>query len=305
MQTKLSSTASSYYPGCGDPGCKHGTHNVPLPDPYGGDNDTDDHIKTEEDWMGDELIAKLTLGSTSKFSEAIARERPSWKGLDSIAESILGDQSSGAHAGNTLGSASASGHVVSVGTTPLLPESESREATAGQELSASNRRHSAWWFKRIPKGIEPLPIDAIEHMQAHLVLINAFPDPGATLAFACDSLMTAVEDHQPDTRFLCQQFQDDIEYFTLLIPVISWIRSEVKERCNAICVPKIYAIGPQMEITRIIQGQLSNYNYTFPYALIGIAPDGILRRVQLYQNAHIILVIQDLYFTGGGSSLAT
>lgn len=74
VQTKLSSTASSYYPGCGDPGCSHGTHDVPLPDPYGGDNDTDDNVETEEDWMGDELIAELTPGSTSKFSEAVARE---------------------------------------------------------------------------------------------------------------------------------------------------------------------------------------------------------------------------------------
>ncbi|KAH9028796.1 hypothetical protein EDB84DRAFT_1562985 [Lactarius hengduanensis] len=330
---------SSYYPGRGDPGCDHGTHDVPLPDPYGGDNDTDDHVETEEDWMGDELIAKLTPGSTSKFSEAVARERPSWKGLDSIAESILADQSSGAHAGDTPGSASASGRVVSVGPTPPLPESESREATARHELSVAAMLPAAISVNQTttqessgppwPANTELLfatgsikikltlqyPLvrlvlqDAIEHMRAHLVLINAFPDPVAALAFARDSLMTAVEDRQPDTRFLCQRFQDDVEYFTRLIPVprcrISWLRSEVKERCNVICVPEIYAIGPQTEITRIIRGQLSNYNYTFPYAIIGIAPDGIPRRARPYRNPRIISVIQDLYFSGGGTSLAT
>ncbi|KAH9164868.1 hypothetical protein EDB89DRAFT_1911836 [Lactarius sanguifluus] len=163
--------------------------------------------------------------------------------------------------------------------------------------------------------------DAIDHMRAHLVLINAFPDPGATLAFARDSLMTAVEDCQPDTKILCQRFQDDIEYLTRVIPVvwstiitdetprcrISWIRSKVKEHCNIICVPEIYAIGPQTEITRVIRGQLSNYNYTFPYPIIGIAPDGIPKRMRPYRNGRIISVIRDLYFTaiGGGSSLAT
>ncbi|KAH9055287.1 hypothetical protein EDB87DRAFT_1688403 [Lactarius vividus] len=330
---------SSYYPGRGDPGCSHGTHDVPLPDPYGGNNDTDDNVETEEDWMGDELIAELTPGSTSKFSEAVAREQPSWKGLDSIAESILGDQSSGAPAGNTPGSANASGRVVSVGSTPPLPESESKEATAGHELSVaailpatisvnqttSQESSGAPW----PAATELLfalgsskikltlqyPLvrlvlqDAIDHMRAHLVLTNTFPDPGAALTFARDSLMTAVEDRQPDTRILCQRFQDDIEYFAQIIPIprgrISRIRSEVKECCNAICVPEIYAIGPQTEITRIIRGQLSNYNYTFPYAIIGIAPDGIPRRTRPYRNGRIISVIRDLYFTGGGSSLAT
>lgn len=62
--------------------------------------------------------------------------------------------------------------------------------------------------------------DAIDHMRAHLVLTNAFPDPGAALTFARDSLMTAVEDRQPDTRILCQRFQDDIEYFAQIIPIV-------------------------------------------------------------------------------------
>ncbi|KAH9173948.1 hypothetical protein EDB89DRAFT_1904897 [Lactarius sanguifluus] len=321
---------SSYYPGRGDDhGCDHGPHYLPPPDTYGGDNDTDDHVETEEDWMGDELVAKLTQGSTSKFSEAVTRERPSWKGLDSIAGSILADQSTGPQTGDTLVSASASGRVVSVGTTPPLPESESKEATAGHELSADTEAVAAM----LPAAISvnqtttqessgaPWPADtdllfatgsskikltlqhplvrlvlqdAIDHMRAHLVLINAFPDPGAALAFARDSLMTAVEDRQPDTKSSprCR---------------ISRIRSKVKERCNIICVPEIYAIGPQTEITRVIRGQLSNYNYTFPYPIIGIAPDGIPKHTWPYRNGHIISVIRDLYFTaiGGGSSLAT
>ncbi|KAH9160993.1 hypothetical protein EDB89DRAFT_2081025 [Lactarius sanguifluus] len=333
---------SSYYPGRGDDhGCDHGPHYLPPPDTYGGDNDTDDHVETEEDWMGDELVAKLTQGSTSKFSEAVARERPSWKGLDSIAESILADQSTGPQTGDTPVSASASGRVVSVGTTPPLPESESKEATAGHELSVAAMLPAAISVNQTTtqeSSGAPWPADtdllfatgsskikltlqhplvrlvlqdAIDHMRAHLVLINAFPDPGAALAFARDSLMTAVEDRQPDTKILCQRFQDDIEYFTRVIPVprcrISRIRSEVKERCNIICVPEIYAIGPQTEITRVIRGQLSNYNYTFPYPIIGIAPDGIPKRTRPYRNGRIISVIRDLYFTaiGGGSSLAT
>ncbi|KAH9024114.1 hypothetical protein EDB85DRAFT_1894494 [Lactarius pseudohatsudake] len=123
---------------CGDPGCNHSTHNFPLLDPYSGDNDMDDHVETEEDQMGDEPIPKLTQGSPFKSLEVVAREQPTWKGLYYIAESILADQSSGTHIGNKSGSASASGHVVSIGTTPvcvLLPELELKEATAGPELS--------------------------------------------------------------------------------------------------------------------------------------------------------------------------
>ncbi|KAH9012014.1 hypothetical protein EDB84DRAFT_1569409 [Lactarius hengduanensis] len=64
-------------------------------------------------------------------------------------------------------------------------------------------------------------------------------------------------------------------------------------------------LAPKQEIACIIHGQLSSYNYTFPYAIMVIAPDRIPRHTRPYWNDQIISTIQDLYFTGGSSSLAT
>ncbi|KAH9016184.1 hypothetical protein EDB85DRAFT_1898293 [Lactarius pseudohatsudake] len=348
---------SSYYPGRGD-GCGDSTHELSLLDPNSGNTDLDDLVETEEDWLGDEPIAKPTLGSPSKFSVAVASERPSWHGLDAISESILEDMSLGGRIGATSSSASGRRHVVPVGATPVrvpLPEPKSKEATPTPGLSgilfifvafltadteavaamgpgaisvnqpstpeSSGPPWPADTELLFAKGSSKLMLtlqyplvrlvlqDAIDYMRAHLVLTNAFPDPGAALGFAHDSLMTAVEGHQPDSRILVQRFRHDVEYFAQLIPLprarLSRIRGEVKDRSNAICVPAIYAIGPQTEIARIIRGQLSSYNYTFPYVIPAIAPDGIPRRMRPYRNDRIISIIRDLYFTGGSSSLAT
>jgi hypothetical protein len=66
----VDNAASSYYPGRGD-----NTHPLSRIDPDDHDTDSDDLvIETEEDWMDDEHMVKLTQGPPSKFSEAIARE---------------------------------------------------------------------------------------------------------------------------------------------------------------------------------------------------------------------------------------
>ncbi|KAH9033539.1 hypothetical protein EDB85DRAFT_1890212 [Lactarius pseudohatsudake] len=86
---------------------------------------------------------------------------------------------------------------------------------------------------------------------------------------------------------------------------MSRICAEVKERCGALCVPQIYAFGAPTEIAWRIQKQLTSYDYTFPFAMIGTLPEGIPRRTWPYRNDRIISVIRDLYFAGGISSLAT
>ncbi|KAH9038003.1 hypothetical protein EDB83DRAFT_2318530 [Lactarius deliciosus] len=152
--------------------------------------------------------------------------------------------------------------------------------------------------------------DAFEYMRAYLVLTDAFPDTTDAISFARDSLITAAESHQSDAAIICERLQHDAEYLAHLLPVprtrMSRIRAEVKERCGALCVPQIYTFGNATEITRRIQKQLINYNYTFPFAMIvGTLPEGLPRRTRPYRNDHIISIIRDLYFTGGSSSLAT
>ncbi|KAH9012015.1 hypothetical protein EDB84DRAFT_1569410 [Lactarius hengduanensis] len=201
-------------------GCGNSTHELSLLDPNSGNSDLDDLVETEEDWLGDEPITKLTQGSPSKFSVAVASEWPSWHGLDAISESILEDMSLGGCIGTTSSSASGHRHVVPVGATPVrvpLPEPKSKEATPTPGLSVAAMGPGAISVNQ-PTTPEssgpPWPTNAkllfakgsnaVDYMQAHLLLTNVFPDPGAALGFACDSLMTTVKGHQPDTIILVQ-----------------------------------------------------------------------------------------------------
>ncbi|KAH9010813.1 hypothetical protein EDB84DRAFT_1445511 [Lactarius hengduanensis] len=341
-QGKKLQRTSSYYPGRGD-GCGDSTRGLSPLDLNDHDTDVDDPIETEEDWMGDEPVVKPTRGAPSKFAEAVANERPSWQGLDYVTESILTDLSSGAQISDPSGSASGSGQAVSpsVGGTPVRVPPPTPELTAGLSeavvASLPGSTSAVQTTMQESAGpVSPWPADtdlvfapgskkvmltlqfplvrtvlqnAFEFMRAYLVLTDAFPDTTDAITFARDSLITAAESHQSDAAIICERLQHDAEYLAFLLPVprtrMSRIRAEVKERCGALCVPQIYAFGAPTEIARRIQKQLTGYNYTFPFATTGTSPDGIPRRTRPYRNDRIISVIQDLYFTGGISSLAT
>ncbi|KAI9428457.1 hypothetical protein H4582DRAFT_2077031 [Lactarius indigo] len=81
------------------------------------------------------------------------------------------------------------------------------------------------------------------------------------------------------------------------------MQSEIKDHCNAICVPALVAFGSVNNIAQAVRLQLHNFNYTFPTKrglLVGTPP-----RTHPYHNECIISVIQDLFFTGGKSSFAS
>jgi hypothetical protein len=85
----------------------------------------------------------------------------------------------------------------------------------------------------------------------------------------------------------------------------------VKDRCNAITLPVFRALGPPTNIALIVEGQLSNYNYIFPFVSVTLQfqpkltqfqannAQGTPRRKLPYRNDRIFEVIYDLYFTGG------
>ncbi|KAI9437035.1 hypothetical protein H4582DRAFT_2078108 [Lactarius indigo] len=334
---------SSYYPGRGD-GSGDNFHDLSLLDPN--NHNTDGHIETTEDWMGDEPVAKPAWGAPSKFSEAVKNEQPSWQGLGYVTESILADQSPDAHINDPSCVASGSGLSVSIGATsvhvPLLKLESNDSATVlsvaapmpdenfvNPTTTPESSRPVAVWPANMNLLFTPgskkvmltlqYPLvhsvlqDAIEYMQAYLMLTDAFPDTTDAISFACNSLMTAAKGNQCDTTTICERLQQDAKYLAHLLPVIcSTLTYETpttpltKERCGMLCIPQICALGPSTEIAHVIQKQLNSYNYTFLYAMLGIAaPDGIPRHTRPYQNDRIILVIQDLYFAGGTSSFAT
>jgi hypothetical protein len=98
--------------------------------------------------------------------------------------------------------------------------------------------------------------------------------------------------------------------------------SEVKERCNALSIPEILALGSESKIAEVIHLQVSDYTYTYPTVtrvsgehpyLCELIPvlcqngslSGLVQRTRPYRNARIILAIQELFFTGGDASFVS
>ena len=84
----------------------------------------------------------------------------------------------------------------------------------------------------------------------------------------------------------------------------------MKDRCNAITLPEFRALRPATNIALIIERQLSNYNYVFPFVSVTLQfqpkltqpqpnnAQGTSRRGMPYRNDQIFSVIYNLYFTG-------
>ncbi|KAF8267786.1 hypothetical protein EI94DRAFT_1801196 [Lactarius quietus] len=152
--------------------------------------------------------------------------------------------------------------------------------------------------------------DAIDNLRASLLVRNAFPDAIVAFAFTKDALRKAAEQcDKPGTTTVQARLQDDEEYMAKLVSLpharISLIRSEVKDRCNAVSHAAILGIGSATEVARVIGNQLSHYTYTFLRVPPNFGAGSLIKRSLLYRNERIIAVIRDLYFTGGSTYFAS
>ncbi|KAH8979863.1 hypothetical protein EDB86DRAFT_2835669 [Lactarius hatsudake] len=299
------SAPSSSYPG------RIGTTHIPTHIPsysktknfHNPDVDEDDS-KTEDD-SKDKQIVKLALKNPAKFAKVMATERPT----------LVSPGSVGGHASAD----------VTRPSTPILPLTPGPKADLA-ELSATPSLNQATPGSLVPNVscvdtdlvfvgnttkimltsqcplIRAVVQDAIENLQASILFINAFPDVTVTFTLTKDALITATENHGQGGGIVQHRLQVDDEYLTKLISLAhAWIpifRGEVKERCNAISVASIIAIGSVTDISRLIRKQLSNYTYIFPGAPGNMGITGLVRTSLPYRNAQIITVIRDLYFMG-------
>ncbi|KAH9019344.1 hypothetical protein EDB83DRAFT_2320776 [Lactarius deliciosus] len=148
--------------------------------------------------------------------------------------------------------------------------------------------------------------DSIENLRASILFNNAFPDATVAFTLTREALLTATESHGHGGGIVRRRLQVDDEYLTKLVSLsrarVPHFRSEVKERCNAVSVAPIIAVGSAADISRLIWKQLSGYNYIFPGAPGNMGITGLVRTSQPYRNPRIIAVIRDLYFMGGSTS---
>lgn len=68
--------------------------------------------------------------------------------------------------------------------------------------------------------------DSIETLRAFLLFRNAFPDATVSFSFAREALRLAAEAHQPGGSLVQQRLNDDHEYATKLISLVSSYTSE-------------------------------------------------------------------------------
>ncbi|KAI9451374.1 hypothetical protein BJY52DRAFT_1191052 [Lactarius psammicola] len=293
--------------------------------------DVDDHDDTETEEDDNEQIVELALKNPARFSEVMATERPIWKasgGIDMPRPAELTSRQSfhgPVLSGSVSGCAPADATPVPMPMPPPTPGSE----MCMTELSAETPSPNGAPTRRRTTPDSPIPIlradtdlvftegstklmltnqrpiiraviqDAIENLRASILFTNAFPDATIAFALSSDALKVAAESHKPD----------DGEYLAKLVPLprarICLFRGEVKDRCNAVSVAALFAIGSAPEIARLVTRQLSHYTYTFPGAPGDMGVTGLVRRSQPYRNPRIIAVIRDLYFTGGSNSFAS
>ncbi|KAH9006678.1 hypothetical protein EDB84DRAFT_1447590, partial [Lactarius hengduanensis] len=151
--------------------------------------------------------------------------------------------------------------------------------------------------------------DAFENLRAAMLFQNAFPDGALALSFIRDALITAARQCGPAAASIYTRLLNDTDYFAKIIPLprarISLFRAEVKERCNVIAATAVVGLPTRTQIARYIQGQLSNYNYTFPGIPRGPGQGVLVKRSKPYRNMRIVDAVRSSFFNGGNSSFAT
>ncbi|KAI0248850.1 hypothetical protein BJV78DRAFT_1284511 [Lactifluus subvellereus] len=307
---------ASYYPGRDESldaalGVKNPTSNLSQ-------DEEDYHVESEDDWFELDMVdSEVTRTGKqpgpSKFTEAMVIERPSWDDEDNV-PSIPGTVDVSDAGMNSSSASSAVGTdqgPVQLASPSVLHGQESFNGPIGSPATLTQESLSAMTSGATTSSgplLWPVDTDIIfaSGTNPSLVLVNAFPDADLTISLVKDALLSAVDQYLPATSCMRARLEKDEQYFTKILPVprtrLSIFRSKIKECCSAAIMKWIMSAGSPSEVIRLIQKQLSNYNYTFPTALNN---NGLLMRSRPYRNKYIICVIREVYFCGGSASIAT
>ncbi|KAI9445639.1 hypothetical protein BJY52DRAFT_1194228 [Lactarius psammicola] len=264
--------------------------------------------------MKDKHVTGVTSKVSARTSEAMVTERPSWQGVDigtsrnllttNRFDRVSGHGSMGSAPYSTLLLAPKSGApTAELSTAATMLQNEAPERSVTPKSSGD-----AWPTDTdlvLPPGTTKLMLtsqqplvravvqDAIKNLRASLMFSHAFPDAIVAFSFTKESLIAAAESHKP------------VKIAQLPCAQIPLLQSKVKERCNAITIPVLLAIGSPSNITQVACQQLLTYNYTFPIAATAQPLTRTYQRTHPYCNDRIISAIRDLFFTGGKTSFAS
>ncbi|KAI0250408.1 hypothetical protein BJV78DRAFT_1283210 [Lactifluus subvellereus] len=313
---------ASYYPGRDESldaalGVKNPTSNLSQ-------DEEDYHVESEDDWFELDMVdSEVTRTGKqpgpSKFTEAMVIERPSWDDEDNVpsipgtvdvSDTGMNSSSASSAVGTDQGPVQLASPSVLHGQESfngpigsyygLSPATLTQESLSAMTSGATTSSGPLLWpvdtdiifasgtNRMALTGQRPLVRlviqDAIEILRASLVLVNAFPDADLTISLVKDALLSAADQYLPATSCMRARLEKDEQYFTKILPV------------------RARDSGSPSEVIRLIQKQLSNYNYTFPTASNN---NGLLMRSHPYRNKYIIRVIREVYFCGGSASITT
>ncbi|KAH8980473.1 hypothetical protein EDB92DRAFT_1953940 [Lactarius akahatsu] len=230
--------------------------------------DQDPYPTTEEDSTDDDNLAALAQGDPSKLQKVMASEIPSWL-----------DPALGAR---------------------RCPSVSNTVGTGTSNMSLGNNIYT------MPPPV--LAETTLDDLRATLIFNDTFPDGILATCFIRSSLNTAAEKvvkKKPAASSIQERLLADDDYVLKIAPVlrarIPLFRSEVKDRCNSIVLAE-YTSKVPADIIQSVDWQLSGYNYVHPKGPKGLGSNRLIMRSQPYRNSRIILVIHDLFFTGGNGS---
>ncbi|KAI9449054.1 hypothetical protein BJY52DRAFT_1192902 [Lactarius psammicola] len=320
------------------------SHAIVLnPEPTSLPNDDESHGESEE-WSSEEDMADLTPGQPGRFNEAVANERPIWKGLatttgpttsvrrTSSAQGLTShdDVSPWSNAVSVSRTSSTqtltSCDDTSYGSNSTEPVLESEvpalaPAPLGSHLgNVSAESTSAWpvdtelqfapGATRVMLTIQrPLMRsviqDAIEILRASLMFDNAFPDSIHTLAFVRRSLLTSARKRCPTALSIHTRLVQDEDYISKIIPVLRARISLFRSEVKELCTSLVSPIFLSMTPGPKVALFAQRQLSNYNYTFPGQGGGNApVRRLQPYRNERIIRVIRDLYFTGGNSSFS-
>ncbi|KAH9016737.1 hypothetical protein EDB85DRAFT_1897982 [Lactarius pseudohatsudake] len=264
--------------------------------------DQDPYPTTEEDSSDDDDLAALAQGDPSKLQKAMASEIPSWLDL------ALGARRRPS-VSNTVGTGTSNNNMSlgnNIYTLPMPPPvpAETMPPTQPRQYraQAATESTSAW-----PVGTD-LKFAPVDDLRATLIFNDTFPDGILATCFIRSSLNSATETiakKETGASSIQERLLADDDYVVKIAPVlrarIPLFRSEVKDHCNSIVLAE-YTSKVQADIIQSVDWQISGYNYVHPKGPKGLGSNRLIMRSQPYRNPRIILVIHDLFFTGGSAS---
>ncbi|KAF8264341.1 hypothetical protein EI94DRAFT_1703322 [Lactarius quietus] len=267
--------------------------------------------------MDDDSTIDVAVRLSTKFSESLEIERPSWAVSGSSQPMKHASQSSSASFNDPIPRVKTEPGLDTAVPTARLPF----VPTQTPSVNSVSSPQSEWPVDTklvYPSGANKLmltsqcPIvraviqEAIENLQAALLFNNTFPDVCFTIGLIKDCLLNAANHLKPGATDVLNRLEHNQLYLLKITPLpharICLIHSKVKEWHNTITMASFLALGPPLDIIEYVRIQLSKYMYTFPGAPLVNATAGFVMRTWPYHNKRIILVIQDMYFSGGNRS---